>query len=219
MKRPNLQRMINDLPKLDAIVFTRIDRLSRNVLEANKLLQLLKQNNTDMIAIKEENVDTTTSNGMFLFNLKLSLAQHELDRGSERIKAVFEYKVREGEAVTGSLPFGYKIGEKDGKKVIIKDKETEAIVNDANLGAKDMKYMHEKTCLLYWDGQAGRNSLTAPCAMKVVRLNYGDTNSASGVGIYEREDEARDVQILRVKQRFVPIVQYKEAAVLLKQCI
>ena len=96
---------------------------------------------------------------------------------------------------------------------------TEAIVNDANLGAKDMKYMHEKTCLLYWDGQAGRNSLTAPCAMKVVRLNYGDTNSASGVGIYEREDEARDVQILRVKQRFVPIVQYKEAAVLLKQCI
>ena len=69
------------------------------------------------------------------------------------------------------------------------------------------------------DGQAGRNSLTAPCAMKVVRLNYGDTNSASGVGIYEREDEARDVQILRVKQRFVPIVQYKEAAVLLKQCI
>ena len=130
MKRPNLQRMINDLPKLDAIVFTRIDRLSRNVLEANKLLQLLKQNNTDMIAIKEENVDTTTSNGMFLFNLKLSLAQHELDRGSERIKAVFEYKVREGEAVTGSLPFGYKIGEKDGKKVIIKDKDTEAIVND-----------------------------------------------------------------------------------------
>ena len=130
MKRPNLQRMINDLPKLDAILLTRLDRLSRNVLEANKLLQLLKQNNTDMIAIKEENVDTTTSNGMFLFNLKLSLAQHELDRGSERIKAVFEYKVREGEAVTGSLPFGYKIGKKDGKKVIIKDKETEAIVND-----------------------------------------------------------------------------------------
>ncbi len=96
---------------------------------------------------------------------------------------------------------------------------TEAIVNDANLDGKDMKYMHEKTCLLYWDGQAGRNSLTAPCAMKVVRLNYGDTNSASGIGIYEREDEARDVQILRVKQRFAPVVQYNQAAVLLKDCI
>ena len=79
--------------------------------------------------------------------------------------------------------------------------------------------MHSKTALLYWDGEAGRNSITAPCAMKVVRLNYGDTNSASGVGIYEREDEARDVQILRVKQRFVPVVQYSEAGVLLTNCI
>lgn len=96
---------------------------------------------------------------------------------------------------------------------------TEAIVNDANLGGKDMKFMHNGTLLLYWDGNAGRNSLTAPCAMKVVRLNYGDINSASGVGIYERRDESRDVQFLRVKQRFVPIVQYREAAVLLKECI
>lgn len=97
---------------------------------------------------------------------------------------------------------------------------TEGIINDSNLGGtKNMKFIGAGKCLLYWDGQAGRNSLTAPCAMKVVRLNYGDTNSASGVGIYERVDEARDVQILRVKQRFVPIVQYKEAGVLLTNCI
>ena len=96
---------------------------------------------------------------------------------------------------------------------------TEAIVNKAGLDGKNMDYLYKGTCLLYWDGQAGRNSITAPCAMKVVRLNYGDTNSASGVGIYEREDEARDAQILRVKQRFVPVVQYKEAAILLKGCV
>ena len=96
---------------------------------------------------------------------------------------------------------------------------TDAIINDANIGGKDMKHINNGKLFLYWDGQAGRNSLTAPCAMKVVRLNYGDTNSASGIGIYEREDEARDVQILRVKQRFVPIVQYKEAGILLTDCI
>lgn len=96
---------------------------------------------------------------------------------------------------------------------------TEAIVNTANLGGKDMKYIAEKSLLLYWDGEAGRDSITAPCAMKVIRLNYGDTNSASGVGFYERRDDARDVDILRVKQRFVPVVQYKEAGVLLKDCI
>lgn len=96
---------------------------------------------------------------------------------------------------------------------------TEAIVNKANLDGKDMDYINAGALLLYWDGQAGRNSLTAPCAMKVVRLNYGDTNSASGVGFYEREDESRDVTILRVKQRFAPVVQYKEAGLLLKDCI
>lgn len=96
---------------------------------------------------------------------------------------------------------------------------TDAIINDANLGNKDMKHIGSGKVLLYWDGQAGRNSLTAPCAMKVVRLNYGDINSASGIGIYERDDEARDVQILRVKQRFVPVVQYREAGILLQDCI
>lgn len=96
---------------------------------------------------------------------------------------------------------------------------TEAIINKANLGGKDMEHIATGSLLLYWDGQAGRNSITAPCAMKVIRLNYGDTNSASGIGVYEREDEARDVQILRVKQRFVPVVQYKEAGVLLTGCI
>lgn len=130
MKRPQLQAMLNDLPKLDAIVFTRLDRLSRNVFEANSMLNMFKKNDTDMIAICEENVDTRTSNGMFLFNLKVSLAQHELDRGSERIRAVFEYKVREGQPVTGSLPMGYKIIEENGVKKIVKDETTEHIVKD-----------------------------------------------------------------------------------------
>ena len=53
----------------------------------------------------------------------------------------------------------------------------------------------------------------------LVRLNYGDINSPSGVGFYEREDESRDVKFLRVKQRFVPVKQYQEAAILLVDCI
>lgn len=130
MKRPELQKLLNDLPKLDIIVFTRLDRLSRNVFEANKMLELFKKNNTDMIAINEEDINTTTSNGMLMFNLKVTLAQHELLRGSERIKAVFEYKIREGQPVTGSLPMGYVISEENGKKKIIKDKATEEIVNE-----------------------------------------------------------------------------------------
>ena len=43
MKRPALQEMLGNLRNIDAIVFTRLDRFSRNVLEANKMLEILQQ--------------------------------------------------------------------------------------------------------------------------------------------------------------------------------
>ena len=67
MDRPQLQEMLANLHEMDAIVFTRIDRLSRNVLEANKMLATLRQNDVDMIATSEDNVDTTTANRLAVF--------------------------------------------------------------------------------------------------------------------------------------------------------
>lgn len=130
MNRPQLKEMLNDLKDLDIIVFTRLDRLSRNVFEANTMLKLLDQHNVAMKAICEDDIDTSTANGLFIFNLKVNLAQHELDKGSERIKAVFDFKIKAGQPVTGSLPYGYKIDNSAGTKRIIKDEETEHIVNE-----------------------------------------------------------------------------------------
>ena len=80
MKRPQLQSMLSNLKNLDAIAFTRLDRLSRNVLEANKMLELLQQNNVAMISICEDDINTSTANGLFMFNLKVNLAEHELKK-------------------------------------------------------------------------------------------------------------------------------------------
>ncbi len=130
MRRPNLQEMLDDLQDIDAIVFTRLDRLSRNVLEANKMLELLKQNDVAMIAISEDNIDTSTANGMFMFNLKVNLAEHELNKGSERIKAVFDYKIKNGQPVSGAIPYGYKIVVQDGVKRVVKDEAVAHIVDE-----------------------------------------------------------------------------------------
>lgn len=130
MHRPQLQEMLNNLQDIDAIVFTRLDRLSRNVLEANKMLELLKQNGVDMIATSEDNVDTTTANGIFLFNLKVNLAEHELNKGSERIKAVFDYKIKNGQPISGAVPYGYKIIIQDGVKRVVKDEAIAHIVDE-----------------------------------------------------------------------------------------
>lgn len=130
MKRPRLLDLFNSLDKIDAIVFTRLDRFSRNVLEANKMLDTLQKNNVSMIAIEEEDINTTDADGLFMFNLKVSLAEREIKKTSERIRSVFEYKVKEGQVISGVTAFGYKIATINGIKRLVKDEDEAPIVID-----------------------------------------------------------------------------------------
>lgn len=129
--RPELQRLLANLDKIDLIIFTKLDRFTRNVLDANEMVKLFEKHNVSIKAIDEEDVDTSTADGMFMFNLKVSLAQRELKKGSERITTVFDYKVKQGQPITGSQPYGYTIETlENGIKKVIKDKEAEPIVNE-----------------------------------------------------------------------------------------
>lgn len=130
-KRPELQRMLADLQRNELIIFTRLDRFSRNVLDANEMVKMFIQKNVSIKAIEEDDIDTSTADGMFMFNLKVSLAQRELAKGSERITTVFEYKIKQGQPITGNMPFGYTIEEDaNGNKKVVKDKEVQHIVED-----------------------------------------------------------------------------------------
>lgn len=97
---------------------------------------------------------------------------------------------------------------------------TEGVVNSHNSGATDQtaELIAENKMLIYWKG-VGTNSVQAPSACKIILLNYGDTASQSGIGIYKRRDDSIDADILRVKQRFDMVVQLKEAGRVLKDCI
>lgn len=129
--RPALQRLLKDLHKIDLIIFTKLDRFTRNVLDANEMVKLFISKDVAIKAIDEDDIDTSTADGMFMFNLKVSLAQREIQKGSERIKTVFEYKINHGQVITGNITFGYKIGiAADGTKKLVKDPEVEHIVND-----------------------------------------------------------------------------------------
>lgn len=130
MKRPRLLDLLNSLDKIDAIVFTRLDRFSRNVLEANKMLATLQKNNVSMIAIEEEDINTTDADGLFMFNLKVSLAEREIKKTSERIRSVFEYKIKEGQVISGVTALGYKVATIDGIKRMVKNEEETPIVID-----------------------------------------------------------------------------------------
>lgn len=129
-KRPELQRMLGELHRFELILFTKLDRFTRNVLDAN---QMVNEFNRLGISIKavDEDIDTSTADGMFDFNLKVSLAQRELAKGSERIKTVFEYKVKHGQPISGNVPVGFNIetNEQGIKKIVI-DKEKEPFIRD-----------------------------------------------------------------------------------------
>ena len=130
MKRPRLIDLLNNLDKIDAIVFTKLDRLSRNVYEANKMLDILSRKGVSMISIDEDDINVTDADSLFLFQLKASLGEREIKKTSERIRAVFDYKVKNGQVISGNLPYGYTTSIVDNKKIAVFDPDTKPIVED-----------------------------------------------------------------------------------------
>lgn len=125
-KRPELLRLIEDCKKgnIDIIIFTKLDRWFRSVADYYEVQTILDKYHVPWRAIWED-YETETSAGVFKVNIMLSVAQSEADRTSERIQAIFDYKIAKGEHL-GKVPFGYK---RIDKKLVI-DEDTKAIVQE-----------------------------------------------------------------------------------------
>lgn len=128
-KRKQFQRMISDVEsgKIEVIVFKCLDRWVRNVADYYKIQEILDKHNV-VWATTTERYETLTANGRLQLNIKLSVAQDEADRTSERIKYVFEHKVAKGEAISGALPYGLMI---DSNKHVVPDPEKIEVVQFA----------------------------------------------------------------------------------------
>lgn len=126
-KRKEFMRMLRDAEaeKFDIIVFTKLDRWFRNVADYYKIQEILESHGINWLTAQER-YETETANGRLNVNIRLSVAQDEADRTSERIAVVFEHKVANGELISGSLPIGLK--NVNGKAVI--DEETAPIALD-----------------------------------------------------------------------------------------
>lgn len=112
-KRPAMLQLLQDVEtvKPDMILFTKLDRWFRNIKEYYKVQDILDRNKVDWKAINEE-YDTSTASGRLYVNIKLSIAQDEADRTSERIKDIQAQQVAQGKVLGGSVPIGYAIKDK-----------------------------------------------------------------------------------------------------------
>lgn len=118
-KRPAMMQLLRDIEiiKPDIILFTKLDRWFRNIKEYYKVQDILDRYKVNWKAILEE-YDTSTASGRLYVNIKLSIAQDEADRTSERIKDVQNQLIMQGKVLGGSVPFGYKI---ENKRIVFSE--------------------------------------------------------------------------------------------------
>ena len=131
LKRPVMQQLLDDVRagKIDRILFIKLDRWFRNVREYHKVQAILEEYGVTWQATQED-YSTATADGRFKVNIMLSVAENEADRTSERIRFVMKSKLHRKEVCTGTVSYGYKVAEIDGKKRVVKDPETKEYVQE-----------------------------------------------------------------------------------------
>ena len=108
--RPNYQRLqelIETHGDRLTVIVTRLDRLTRSLVELRRFIKLIEKTGTKLIAL-DDHIDLTTSAGRFQLNMLGALAEMESDRMGERIRHGHAYRRSQGKLSPGYAPFGYK---------------------------------------------------------------------------------------------------------------
>ncbi len=113
-ERPALRQLLQDCrdKKIDAVCFTKLDRLARNA----KLLLTLWDEIEEYgctIFVTDESIDTSTAVGRLTRTLLASLAEFERDTILARTMAGKAEKMRRGEAWCSTAPYGYRYVPRD----------------------------------------------------------------------------------------------------------
>lgn len=132
--RPALQQLLNDAKQkaFDMVLVWKTNRLSRNILDLLKIVNLLKQKN---IAFKSysENHETETASGQLHFNIMAAIAEFERANIAENVKMGMLARAKEG-AWNGGQVLGYdtvEIPSENRKKkstmLVVNEKEAQTV--------------------------------------------------------------------------------------------
>jgi len=84
-KRPELEKMLEQLRDDDVVVVTKYDRLARSLKDLIDIVQEIRERGAGFRSLAED-IDTTTSAGRLVFHVFGSIAEFERERISERTK-------------------------------------------------------------------------------------------------------------------------------------
>jgi DNA invertase Pin-like site-specific DNA recombinase len=123
--RPGLDRLMSRLADFDAIVFWKLDRLSRSSVEAGQIADRCKAEGVDLVAT-DMNLDTTSAGGKFIYTVLAASGEMESARISERSRSMMEFKRSRDEWV-GRAPYGWKVRDKH----LVPDRSQQAALRSA----------------------------------------------------------------------------------------
>jgi DNA invertase Pin-like site-specific DNA recombinase len=116
LNRPGLQRLIAlvDSAKVEAVIVSKLDRLTRSVKDLCSLLELLEKRGVALISVAES-LDTASAAGRLVITIMAAVSQWEREAIGERTRDALRHKRTSGERV-GNIRFGFRLSP-DGKHV------------------------------------------------------------------------------------------------------
>ncbi len=84
-RRPELDKLIDQLRDGDVVVVTKYDRLARSLRDLLAIVEEIRERGAGFRSLAED-IDTTTPAGRLIFHVFASIAQFERERISERTK-------------------------------------------------------------------------------------------------------------------------------------
>ncbi len=102
-ERPEFDKCISYIREGDSLVITKLDRMARSSLHLGKLVEIFKSKDINFVVL-DQNIDTSTAQGMLMFQMLSSFAEFEnelrKERQTEGIKKAIDNGVKFGRPTT-----------------------------------------------------------------------------------------------------------------------
>ncbi len=127
LNRPALQRLLEDIRcgLVNRIIVYRLDRLTRELRDFFKLLDIFEKYHIEFISVTENQYyNTTTTIGRLMINMFLVFAQFERDNAGDRVRDKIATSKAKGMWMGGCPPLGYDI---ENSKLVVNETEAQSI--------------------------------------------------------------------------------------------
>lgn len=139
MKRSGLQAVLGAVRsgRVDAIVVYELDRLTRSVLDLNRIFELLDRQDVALVSM-QESLDATTPTGRLMLNLLASVSQWEREVIGERTKEAMRYLKEQKQAYSRPV-YGFDCSTQG--ELIENHTETKVIARMGELKRRGLSYL------------------------------------------------------------------------------